>query len=97
MVKRTEIHIPIREIIKLSFSCEDCGAVITVDITEEDQRKGIAEKIGEKFCPACNRRFMRSVSEVLIALTAFYEKATAKEVEKNDFHLVISESTDEAE
>jgi hypothetical protein len=97
MVKRTEIHIPVRDITKLSFSCEDCHAVITVDIAEKGQREGIPEKINEKFCPVCNRRFMRSVSEALMALMAFCEKATAVEVKKNDFHLVISESTDEAE
>ena len=97
MVRRTEIHIPIREITKLSFSCEDCHAVTTIDIAEKGQREGIPEKISEKFCPVCNRRFMRSVSEALIALIAFCEKATATEVEKNDFHLVISESVDEAE
>ena len=97
MVRRTEIYIPVGEVTKLSFSCEDCHAVITVNVAEKDQREGIPEKISEKFCPVCNRRLMRSVSEVLLALMAFYEKATAKEVEKNDFHLVINEPTDEAE
>ena len=95
MVKRTEIHIPVREITKLSFSCEDCHAVITVDITERGQRKGIGEKINEKFCPACNCRLIRPVSEVLMALIDFHEKATAGEIEKSDFHLVISEDETE--
>lgn len=86
-----------REITNLSFSCEDCHAVITIDVTEGNQREGIPEKVGEKFCPVCNRRLMRPVSEVLIALMTFCEKAMAKEVEKNAFHLVISEPEDETQ
>lgn|SRR3990167_962223 len=97
MVRRTEVHIPVHEITKVSFSCDDCHAVITVDIAEKNQRKGISEKINEKFCPACNCRFIRPVSEALIALMAFYEKASAAEIEKSDLHLVISEPADEAE
>lgn len=95
MVKRTEIHIPVSELTRVSFSCDDCGAVITIDIAEGRQRAGIGEKIYEKRCPACNCRPIRPVFEALIALMAFHEKATAEGMGKTAFHLVVSEPDEE--
>lgn len=95
MVKRTEIHIPIDEITKVSFSCDGCEAVITVDLAEENQRKGIPDNVDKKFCPVCGTRFIRPVSDVLIALMRVRELAAAKDLERNAFHLVMGELDDE--
>ncbi len=94
MVRRTEIHIPVGELTRVSFSCDDCGAVITIDVAEDRQRSGIGEKINEKRCPACNCRPIRPVFEALIALMTFHEKATAEGIGETDFHLVVSESNE---
>jgi hypothetical protein len=95
MVKRTEIHIPINEITRVSFSCDECAAIITVDLAEENQRKGIPEKTNEKFCPICNTRLIRPVSDLLMTLMEVRRLAAAKDIEKNAFHMVLSESRNE--
>jgi transcription elongation factor Elf1 len=88
MVRRTELYIPVKQLTKLSFSCESCNATIVIDIADAKQRKELQEDITDKWCSACGERIERTIYESLVNLIQWYQ--TAKDL-KADVHFVVGD------
>lgn len=91
MVRRTEFHIPVKELTKVSFSCDTCQAVIIIDTDELKQRKKITNLSEEKRCSACGSRFAHDLFTALAAIIAFSDLARDKKLEKCALHFVLSD------
>ena len=73
MVKKSELYIPLAELTKVAFACDNCRALIVVDLSNDEQRKTIEDQ--EKYCPVCKHRFHRDLFVGFSSLLQWFQKA----------------------
>jgi hypothetical protein len=79
MVQKTTSYIPLKELTKISFSCDHCHATIVVDIGEREQRQTILASAHNKICPVCSYRIKNTIFLAFQEYLNWFDKAMEAE------------------